>query len=158
MKGGIILSISDPNSLNMSGISIDEIFVGKKASVSKTISESDVYTFAGIVADFNPLHVNEEYATQTRFEGRIVHGMLTASFISTVFGMLLPGEGAIYCGQTLKFLAPVHIGETIIAEAEVIKVIPEKRLFISKTIVKLSDGTIVIEGEGTMMATKKIGK
>ena len=79
----------DPNSLNMSGLSIGEIYVGKKASVSKTIEASDVYTFAGLIGDINPVHVNAEYAKTTRFGKRIAHGMLTASFISTIVGMLI---------------------------------------------------------------------
>lgn len=149
------MSMLDPNSLNMSGLSIDEIYIGQKASVSKTLTESDVYTYAGVIGDFNPVHVNEEYAKQTRFGGRIVHGMLTASFLSTVFGMILPGADAIYCGQTLKFTAPVPIGTTITAEAEVIKIMPEKRMFICKTTITRADGVVAVEGEGTMMATKK---
>jgi len=104
-------SMLNDNSLNMSGLSINDIYVGRKASFSKTIEFADVYSFAGIIGDFNPVHVNDEYAKTTRFGKRIAHGMLSASFISTVFGMLLPGADAIYMGQTLKFLAPVFIGD-----------------------------------------------
>ena len=147
-------SMLNDNSLNMSGLSINDIYVGHKASFSKTIEFADVYSFAGIIGDFNPVHVNDEYAKTTRFGKRIAHGMLSASFISTVFGMLLPGADAIYMGQTLKFLAPVFIGDTITAEAEVTEVIPEKKRFIAKTTVTKQDGTVVVTGEGTMMATK----
>ena len=88
---------------------LSEIKVGDKASIRKTVTEGDVYTYAGIIADINPLHVNEDYAKKTRFGGRIAHGMLTASFFSTLVGMCLPGNGAIYLSQTCKFLLPVKI-------------------------------------------------
>ena len=94
------MSYLDENSLNMSGYSIQDIFIGMKKSVSKTISESDVYTYAGLIGDINPVHVNEEYAKTTRFGKRIAHGMLTASLFSTIVGMLIPGADAIYLGQT----------------------------------------------------------
>ena len=145
----------DPNSLNMSGLSIGEIYVGKKASVSKTIEASDVYTFAGLIGDINPVHVNAEYAKTTRFGKRIAHGMLTASFISTIVGMLIPGADAIYCVQTLKFTAPVYFGDTITVNAEVTKIIPEKRLVIMRTTIVNQDGKVVVDGEATAMATKE---
>jgi 3-hydroxybutyryl-CoA dehydratase len=146
----------DDNSLNLKGLSIDDLYLGMKKSVTKTISENDVYTFAGIIGDFNPVHVNEEYAKSTRFGSRIVHGMLTASFVSTVFGMLLPGADAIYLGQTLKFLKPVRFGDTITATAEVTKIVAEKKLFYAKTTITNQKGELVVEGEGTLMATKAI--
>jgi 3-hydroxybutyryl-CoA dehydratase len=148
----------DENSLNMKGLSIDEVYIGMKKSVTKTISEHDVYSFAGIIGDFNPVHVNEEYAKTTRFGGRIVHGILSASFISTVFGMLLPGADAIYLGQTLKFLKPVRFGDTITATGEVTKIVPEKKLFYAKATVTNQKGEVVVEGEGTLMATKPCQK
>lgn len=83
-----------------------DIAVGQSASFSKTITEWDVYTFAGLSGDLNPAHINEEYAKTTRFGGRIAHGMLSAGLISAVIGMQLPGPGTIYMGQTLKFLSP----------------------------------------------------
>lgn len=148
------MSKLDPNSINMSGLSIHELRVGQKAAFTKTITEADVCGFAGIIADFNPVHINDEYAKQTRFGGRIAHGMLTASFISTVIGMALPGADAIYLGQTLKFTAPVRLGETITAEAEITRIIPEKQRAYLKTTVTKQDGTVVVEGEATIMATK----
>lgn len=144
----------DDNSLNMSGYSIDEIHVGMKKSVSKTITESDIYTYAGIIGDINPLHVNEEYAKNTRFKSRIAHGMLTASFFSTLVGMCIPGADAIYLGQTLKFLLPVKIGDTITATGEITKVVPEKKIAYMKTTVVNQRGELVIDGEATVMATK----
>jgi len=144
----------DDNSLNMSGYSIDEIHVGMKKSVSKTITESDIYTYAGIIGDINPLHVNEEYAKNTRFKTRIAHGMLTASFFSTLVGMCIPGADAIYLGQSLKFLLPVKIGDTITATGEITKVVPEKKIAYMKTTVVNQRGELVIDGEATVMATK----
>ena len=145
----------DDNSLNMSGYSIDEIFIGMTKSVSKTISEADVYAYAGIIGDINPLHVNEEYAKRTRFKGRIAHGMLTASFFSTIVGMLIPGADAIYLGQTCKFLLPVYIGDTITATGKVTKIIPEKCIAYMKTTVVNQRGELVVVGEAIVMATKK---
>ena len=114
----------DDDSLNMSGYGIGEIYVGMKKSVSKTITESDVYTYAGIIGDINPVHVNAEYAKTTRFGERIAHGMLTASFFSTIVGMLIPGADAIYLGQTCRFLLPVKFGDTITAAGEVTRIDP----------------------------------
>lgn len=143
--------ILDPNSINMSGLSIGDIYVGRTASFSKTILDHDVYTFAGLIADFNPIHVNGEYAKTTRFGNRIAHGMLSASFISTVLGMSLPGAEALYLGQTLKFKAPVYIGDTITARAEVTEVFPEKKRFICHTTVTNQRGEVVVEGEATLL-------
>jgi len=149
--GQMSKNILDPNSINMSGLSIDDIYVGRTACFSRTITNSDVLTFAGLIGDFNPIHVNEEYAKTTRFGQRIAHGMLTASFISTVLGMSLPGAEALYLGQTIQFRAPVRLGDTITAKAEVIKVIPEKKRFVCRTTVTNQDGEIVVEGEATML-------
>ncbi len=144
-------SILDPDSINMSGLSINEIYVGRTASFSRTITNSDVLTFAGLIGDFNPIHVNEEYAKTTRFGQRIAHGMLTAAFISTVLGMSLPGAEALYLGQTLKFMAPVKFGDTITAKAVVTKVIPEKKRFICHTTVTNQNGDLVVDGEATLL-------
>ncbi|GAC1462477.1 MAG: MaoC family dehydratase [Chloroflexota bacterium] len=88
---------------------------GSTASFTKTITEADVVLFAGLTGDTNPLHIDAEYARQSRFGQRIAHGMLTAGLISTVIGTKLPGPGAIYMRQTLEFMAPVHIGDTVTA-------------------------------------------
>lgn len=148
-------SMIDENSLNMSGYSINEIYIGMKKSVTKTISESDVYTYAGLIGDINPVHVNAEYAKTTRFGERIVHGMLTASFFSTIVGMLIPGADAIYLGQTCKFLLPVKFGDTITATGEVISMRPEKKIAVMRTTIVNQRGELVIDGEATVMATKE---
>jgi len=131
----------------MLGKTIDEIAVGDAASFAKTISESDVYLYAGITGDLNPAHVNETYAEKTFFKTRIAHGMLTAGFISAILGTQLPGPGTIYLRQELNFLAPVRMGDTITARAEVIdKDIAKGRIRL-KTTCTNQNGTEVLSGE-----------
>lgn len=132
----------------------DEIKTGDKAEFSKTISEVDIYLFAGISGDFNPVHINAEYAAQSFFKQRIAHGMLSAALISTVIGTCLPGPGTIYLEQTLQFRAPVFIGDTITAEVEVIEKIPEKKKLRLKTTCHNQGNTIVISGEALVMFDK----
>jgi 3-hydroxybutyryl-CoA dehydratase len=129
----------------------DQVQVGEKASLTKTISEADIYMFAGITGDLNPLHVNEEYAKTTIFKGRVAHGILTAGLISAVLGTKLPGPGAVYLSQTLRFTAPVRIGDTITASAEVIEKIGEKSRIRLRTICINQEGKVVVEGEATTM-------
>ena len=102
--------------------------VGQSAEMTKIITEEDVFLFAGITGDRNPVHISKEFAAKTRFGERIAHGMLTAGLISAVIGMKLPGPGCLYMSQTLQFLAPVKIGDEITARAEIVEVISEKRL------------------------------
>ena len=128
-----------------------EIQVGDKASMSKTISDYDVYGFAGITGDFNPVHINDEFAKNTMFKGRIAHGMLSAGLISAVFGTSLPGANTIYLGQELSFKAPVKIGDTITATVEVLEKIEAKNRLICRTTVTNQDGILVVDGKATMM-------
>lgn len=123
---------------------MQKVIVGDEASVSKTISETDVYSFAGICGDFNPIHVNKEIAKESRFGDRICHGMLVASFISTVIGMYMPGEGAIYLEQNIRFVAPVYIGDTITATVKVNDV--KDNVVVLETNVKNQSGKSVING------------
>ena len=134
----------------MIGKTMDEIRVGQSAQFSKTISESDVYLFAGITGDFNPAHVDEEYARKTFFETRVAHGMLTASFISTIVGTMLPGPGSIYVSQAVNFLAPVKIGDTITTTAEVTELLTEKKHVLLKTYCTNQNGTVVIDGQAVV--------
>ncbi|MDW5417626.1 MaoC family dehydratase [Iodobacter sp. CM08] len=106
---------------------MEDLALGLSAEYRKTITETDVILFAGISGDNNPMHIDEEYAAKTRFEGRIAHGMLSASLISTVIGTRLPGAGAIYMGQNLKFLKPVKIGDTVTALVTVLELLQEKQ-------------------------------
>lgn len=107
--------------------------IGQRASFAKTVTESDVTTFAGLIGDFNPLHVDAEYARKSRFGQRVAHGMFTGGLISAVLGNKLPGPGAIYLSQQIEFLAPVFIGDTITATVEVTAWRPEKRIITLKT-------------------------
>lgn len=135
--------------------SIDQIQVGDFATFTKTVSESDVYLYAGISGDFNPAHVNAVEAEKGMFKERIAHGMLTASFISTVLGMHLPGPGTIYLSQELSFKRPVKFGDTIEAKVEVIERIEEKNRLILRTTCTNQDGELVIDGKAVVMPPKK---
>lgn len=138
----------------MIGKTIQEIKIGDVAEFSKTITEYDVYTYAGVTGDFNPAHVNQVYAEQTFFKGRIAHGMLTAGLISTIMGTLLPGPGAIYMKQDLKFTAPVRFGDTITARAEVIEMDTEKNRVRLSTVCTNQEGVKVIDGEALISPPK----
>lgn len=138
----------------MKGLTIKELKLGDKASVEKTISETDVYLYAGITGDLNPAHINEEYAKNTFFKTRIAHGMLTTGLISAVLGMKLPGCGTIYLGQELKFTAPVIIGDTVKAEVEVVEIIEEKNRIKLRTTCTNQKGDMVLDGVATVMPPK----
>jgi 3-hydroxybutyryl-CoA dehydratase len=140
--------------IKMIGKTIDQLKVGDTAEFSKTVSESDIYQFAGITGDFNPAHMNEEYAKKTFFKTRIAHGMLSAGFISTVIGTKLPGTGSIYIKQDLNFLAPVRIGDTITARAEVIEIIDGKNRVRLRTTCVNQEGTEVLVGEAMVSPPK----
>ena len=129
----------------------DELFMGQSAEFTKTVTETDVVMYAGITGDFNPMHVDEVTASKSRFGSRIAHGMLSAGFISAGIGMKLPGPGAIYMGQTLRFTKPVRIGDTVTARLEVIELIPEKKRLKLSTQCRNQDGVVLIEGEATIM-------
>lgn len=131
----------------MIGKTIDELKIGETAEFTKTVSESDIYLYAGVTGDLNPAHINETYAGKTHFRTRIAHGMLTAGFVSAVVGNKLPGYGTIYIKQELTFLAPVRIGDTITARVEVIEIISEKKLAKLKTTCINQEGTEVLDGK-----------
>jgi len=136
------------------GHSIEDLSVGMTAVFAKTVTEADIVLFAGISGDINPVHLNHEFATETMFEGRIAHGMLTASFLSTVIGTKMPGPGAIYMKQSLNFKAPVRAGDTARARATVKEVIPEKRRVVMETVVTVGD-TVVLDGEALIMVPSR---
>jgi 3-hydroxybutyryl-CoA dehydratase len=138
----------------MNGKTMDEIQVGDFAEFSKTVSEADVYLYAGVTGDLNPAHVNEAYARGTFFKTRIAHGMLTGGFISAVLGTRLPGPGTIYIRQELNFRAPVRIGDTITAKIEVVEKNPEKNRLRMSTTCTNQDGTVVVDGEALVMPPK----
>src|SRR6516162_9624971 len=95
------------------GYYLEDLEVGMTATYAKTVTDADVVLFAGVSGDSNPVHIDNEFAQRTMFKGRIAHGMLTASFISTALGTKLPGPGCIYISQNLRFRAPVRIGDTV---------------------------------------------
>lgn len=138
----------------MNGLTIKELNIGDKASFQKTITETDVYLYAGITGDLNPAHINQVEAEKTMFQGRIAHGMLTAGLVSAVLGMQLPGPGSIYLGQELKFVAPVRIGDTIKAEVEVIEKLEEKNRIKLSTVCTNQNGVEVLIGVASIMPPK----
>ena len=125
--------------------------VGEKADVTKEITEKDINLMAELTGDFNPIHIDEDFAKKTRFNGRIAHGVMSAGLISAVLGMHLPGPGAIYLGQTLKFLNPVRVGDTVKAEAVVTKWRPEKKILHLDTLCSNQDGEPIVEGEAVLL-------
>jgi 3-hydroxybutyryl-CoA dehydratase len=130
--------------------------IGERASFTKTVTESDVTTFAGLIGDFNPLHVDAEYARQSRFGQRIAHGIFTGGLISAVLGNKLPGAGGIYLSQQLEFLAPVFIGDTITATAEVVSWRSEKRILTLKTDAYNQNGTQVVTGKAVLLVDRAV--
>ena len=138
----------------MIGKTIKELKVGEWAEFTKTISESDVYLYAGVTGDLNPAHINEEYAKNTFFKTRIAHGLLSAGLISTVLGNELPGPGSVYIRQELNFLAPVHMGDTVTARAEVIEILSEEnRVKLKTSCINQNDAT-VLDGEAMVSPPK----
>ncbi len=138
----------------MIGKTIDQIKMNETAEFSKTISESDIYLYAGLTGDLNPAHINEEYARGTFFKTRIAHGMLGAGLISAVLGTRLPGPGTVYVKQELNFLAPIRIGDTVTARVEVIEIMTENKQLRLKTTCFRQDGTVVLDGEALVSAPR----
>ena len=129
--------------------------LGDSAEITKTIEQADVDAFADLTGDHNPVHVDEEFAKTTRFGRRIAHGMLTASLISSVLANKLPGEGSVYLGQTLKFVAPVFPGDTITARVTVKEIREDKPIVKLETVCRNQRDEIVIRGEATVLAADK---
>ena len=131
--------------------------VGDSAEITRTIEQADIDAFAGVTGDHNPVHVDEEFAKTTRFGRRISHGMLTASLISSVLANKLPGEGSVYLGQTLQFVAPVFPGDEITARVTVKQIREDKPILKLETVCVNQREEIVIRGEATVLATDKRG-
>lgn len=129
--------------------------IGQKAQFSRTVTETDFILFAGLSGDYNPIHMDKEYANSTYFQERISHGLLTASFFSRLLGMHLPGPGSVYVSQTLLFTKPVYIGDTITTCGEVLALDKGKRLITVRTTCFNQNGEIVLDGEGVMKLPKK---
>ena len=124
-----------------------DLSMGQSAEVTHTVTEEDIKTFGDLSGDYNPVHFDEEWAKTTMFKGRIAHGLLTAAYISTAIGMKLPGPGTIYMGQSMKFLGPVRIGDTITARVEIIELNDEKERITLKTMCTNQKGKLVLDGE-----------
>jgi 3-hydroxybutyryl-CoA dehydratase len=136
------------------GYYLEDLQVGMTAEFSKTVSEADIVAFADVSGDTNPVHMDEAFAAATPFKGRIAHGMLGASLISTVLGTKLPGPGCIYVSQDLRFKAPVRIGDTVVAKVTVGEIVSEKRRVTFACECRVGD-TVVIDGAATMMVSRK---
>jgi 3-hydroxybutyryl-CoA dehydratase len=137
------------------GYYFEDLREGMQDVYAKTITDADVMSFAGISGDTNPIHLNHEFASETMFEGQVAHGMLTASFISTVIGTKLPGPGCIYVGQNLRFKAPVKVGDTVTATCTVTSLDTEKRTIEMETICSVA-GEVVLDGEATILVPSKV--
>ncbi|MDW4527338.1 MaoC family dehydratase [Rossellomorea marisflavi] len=131
--------------------------VGQQAACSKTITESDIVMFAGLSGDFNPVHIDKEYARTTRFKERIAHGMLTSSLLSQLLGVHLPGKGSIYMEQSIRFKSPVYIGDTITAKATVQEFNEEKHVLTLLTECFNQNEKVVLTGTAKMMVPSEGG-
>lgn len=136
------------------GYYLEDLAVGMTASSAKTVTEADIVLFAGVSGDVNPVHLDEDYATATAFKGRIVHGLLTASFISAVLGTKLPGPGCIYVSQNLKFKAPVRIGDTVRARVTVTAIDEARGRVTVSTLCQVGE-TVVIDGEAQLVVPRR---
>lgn len=141
----------------MHGIFFEDLRVGQKASFGKTITESDIVLFAAVTGDTNPMHLNDEYAKDSIFGERIAHGMLAAGLITKVLGTQLPGPGTIYLSQSLKFRAPVRIGQTVTATVEVVALHPERHRATLRTLCTVA-GEPVLEGEAYVSVPARQGR
>lgn len=133
---------------------IEDLAVGMESSLSKTVSEADIVAFAEVSGDKNPVHLDADYAAKTMFKERIAHGMLSAAYISAVFGMQMPGPGAIYMSQTLQFKAPVKIGDTVMTTVKVTELVPEKKRAKFECVCAV-DGKPVVVGEAMLMVPSR---
>lgn len=136
------------------GYYLEDLEIGMTAIFAKTVTEADIVIFSGVSGDTNPVHINQLFAEGSMFKQRIAHGMLSASFISTVVGTRLPGPGCIYVSQSLRFRAPVKAGDTVVARATVKEILPERRRVVLTTACNVGD-TVVLDGEATMMVSNR---
>ncbi len=132
----------------------EDLSIGQEASLSNTVTADVIVAFADVSGDRNPVHVDADYAATTMFKERIAHGMLSAAYISAVFGMQLPGPGAIYISQTLNFKAPVKIGDTVVTTVKVTELVPEKKRAKFECVCSV-DGKPVVVGEAVLMVPSR---
>jgi 3-hydroxybutyryl-CoA dehydratase len=138
----------------MHGLYFEDLTEGMTASFGKTVTDADIMTFAGVSGDTNPVHLNDDFAKETVFKTRIAHGMFGAGLISAVFGTKMPGPGCIYVSQTLRFKAPVRVGDTLIARVTVKRLLPQKKFVEFDTVCTVA-GKPVIEGEAVIMVPSR---
>jgi 3-hydroxybutyryl-CoA dehydratase len=138
----------------LNGYYFEDLAEGMTASYAKTVTDADIALFAGVSGDTNPVHLNEEFARATPFKGRIAHGMLSASFISTVFGTRLPGPGCIYMSQTLRFKAPVRAGDTVTARVTLAELRAEKKQARFECVCEVA-GKTVLDGEALILVPSR---
>jgi 3-hydroxybutyryl-CoA dehydratase len=143
-----------PSSGLMKTTFLEDLAPGTSATFTKTVTEADILKYAEVSGDVNPLHLDAAYAATTMFKERIAHGMLSAGFISAVFGTVMPGPGAVYVSQNLQFKRPVKIGDTVTARVEVTAILPEKKFVTFKTQCVVND-KVVIDGEATLMVPSR---
>jgi len=136
------------------GYYLEDLEVGQSATISKVVTEQDIITFAEVTGDTNPVHLDAEYAAGTMFKERIAHGMLNAGLISAVLGTKLPGPGAIYVDQNLKFRAPVKIGDEVVTTATVEEINERRRRVKLSTVCSVNDKPVTI-GEATLMVNSR---
>ena len=129
-----------------------DLRVGQRAQAFDIVTRDAIAAFAHVSGDCNPVHLDEDFAAHTQFKGVIAHGMLSAAYISKVLGMQLPGAGAIYLGQTLRFRAPVHPGDAVVTEVTIKELVVDKRRVVLETVCRVGE-VVVIEGEATLLAT-----
>jgi 3-hydroxybutyryl-CoA dehydratase len=132
----------------------EDLEVGMEASFAKVVSEADINAFAEVSGDKNPVHLDAAYAAKTMFKERIAHGMLSAGYISAVFGMEMPGPGAIYISQTLNFKAPVKIGDKVVAKVKVVELFSEKKRARFECVCTVNDKPVVT-GEAMLMVPSR---
>lgn len=138
----------------MQGKFLEELSVGQSAALARTVGEADLVAFAAVTGDTNPVHLDADYAAATSFGQRIAHGMLSAGYISAVLGTTLPGPGAIYLSQSLKFKRPVRIGDEVVAQVIVTAIDAAKAQITLATVCKVG-GKAVVDGEAVVMVPRK---
>ncbi|MBM3644899.1 MAG: MaoC family dehydratase [Alphaproteobacteria bacterium] len=138
----------------MHGLYLEDLKTGMSAQFGKTVGEADIQAFAGVSGDTNPIHLHQGFAATSRFGQRIAHGMLSASFISTVVGTKLPGPGSIYISQSLNFKAPVKIGDTVTAVCTIVDIDAAKRRVRLATECRVGT-TVVLDGEAVILVPRR---
>ena len=139
------------------GYYLEDLSVGMTSVYAKTVTDADIVMFAGISGDTNPVHLDALFADQTAFKGRIAHGMLSASFISTVLGTRLPGPGCIYVSQSLRFRAPVKAGDTVTARVTIRDIDADKKRIVVDTVCTVGD-VVVIDGEAVLKVSRRVNE